>query len=123
AYHRAAGNCGAPGDCRVLADTHVVCHLYLVVQFHAVPDHGVLKRTAINRRVRTDLDVVADSYRSELRHFRPALAVTRLAETVSADDHARVQQATPTDRNAAALHDVRDKHAVLADDSAVFYRA
>src|SRR3990172_4417145 len=87
----AARESGAARDRAVRPDAAVVADLDLVVELHAVLDHGVLDRTAVDGRIGADLDVVADAHAADLRHLDPALAVTRDAEAVGADHRAGMQ--------------------------------
>src|SRR3569832_156647 len=84
----AAGDARAAGDGGVRPDDHIVGHLYLIIQFDAVLDHGIVERAAVDGGVGADLDVVADTHCAELRHFDPCAARIGETEAVAADHHA-----------------------------------
>src|SRR5574337_13616 len=98
---RAAGDRDAAGDRGVRADPDVVSDLVQVVDLHAVADHGVVERAAIDAGVGADLDVVADAHRAELFDLLPARAVAaaraREAEAVGAYHHPAVDDAARAD--------------------------
>ena len=50
---------------------HVVADLDLVVELHAVLDHRVVQRAAVDGGVGADLDVVADDHAADLRNLAP----------------------------------------------------
>ena len=68
---RTARDSRARGDDRVRSEPDVVTDLYLVVVFDAVLDDGIVDRTAIDRRVGADLDIVADLHGAQLRYLDP----------------------------------------------------
>src|SRR5690606_9283389 len=98
-------------------DADVVRDHHEIVELHAVLDHGVLDRAAVDRRVRADLDVVADHDRAELRHLDPPAMREILGETeaVAADHRPRLKEATAADADAIEHDDARDETRVRAD--------
>src|SRR5262245_58906384 len=130
---RAARDANAAGDGAVRADAHVVADLNLVVELDALLDHGVVERTAVDRGVGADLDVVADAHRADLRDLHPAAFVARDAEAVGADDgpgvnhhafaqgtsrinhHPRIQAAAVADHHVVADHAAGANRNVLAE--------
>src|SRR5258706_12030560 len=84
----------APGDPRLrydqtmLSDDHIVRYLDQVVDLGAFPDDGWPQRPAINRHVRSDLNVVANDDVANLRHFAMDAPVQHIAESVRADHRA-----------------------------------
>src|SRR5687767_13487299 len=112
---RAAGDTRLPRHDGVRTDMHVVGDVHLIVELHAVADHGVLDRAAIDRALRADLDIVADADRADLRDFHPRAAVRRKAEAVGADDDAGMQDAAVADHDVGIDGDVRDEPGVGAD--------
>src|ERR687895_1696924 len=68
----AAGDADAARDRAVRADAHVVADLDLVVELHALLDHRVVERAAVDGGVRADLDVIADAHAAHLRDLHPA---------------------------------------------------
>ena len=105
----------AARDHGVRADHAVVADLDLVVELHAVLDHGVVERAAVDGGVGADLDVVADAHRAHLRDLHPAARVGRHAEAVGADHHARVQDAAVADGAVVVDRDARVQARVVAD--------
>ncbi len=81
-------------------DVHVVSDVHLIVELHAVADHSVLDRAAIDRALRADLDIVTDADRADLRDFHPRAAVRREAEAIGTDDDAGMQDAAVADHDA-----------------------
>ena len=69
------------------ANAHVVPDLDLVIQFNPVFNHGIIQRTAVNRRVRANFDVVADDYPANLRNFSPAPFFPCNTETIRANHY------------------------------------
>src|SRR5215469_12818754 len=114
----AAGDAGAGGDGSVGTDAHVVPDHDEVVELHPLFDHGVVDGTAIDGGVGADLDIGADAYRADLRHFHPRATLGRKTETVAADHHARVQHAARADLHAPAKgHARHEAHVLLEDDA------
>src|SRR5258705_104904 len=112
---RAARNGGTPGHRRMGADAHVMADLDLVVQLDAVLDHRVVERAAVDRRVGSDLDIVAYKGTTRLRDLDPASRIARHAETVGADHHAGMNQCALADNAAGIDRDRGPQAAVLAD--------
>ena len=54
-----------------------------------------------HRGIRANLDIIANAYAAQLRHFDPALRRHRIAETIGANYDARMKKATNTDLNTA----------------------
>src|SRR3954464_14379511 len=115
----AAGDAGAAGDRGVRADAHVVPDLDLVVELDAVLDHRVVDRAAVDGRIGTDLDVVADAHRADLRNLDPAAGPPRDAEAVGADHRAGVDDAALSERAIGVDHDARIEAGLLAPDGAL----
>ena len=98
----AAGDGRATRDGGVLPDAYVVAHLYLVVQLDPVLDDGVLQGAAVDGGIGADLNVIADTHRTQLGDFHPAGLVTRDAEAIRTYDRTGVQQAALTQGHALA---------------------
>src|SRR5690606_38058379 len=122
---RAAGDARSSRHRRVRPDAHVVGDLHEVVDLHAVLDDGVVDRAPVDRRVRADLDVVADDHRAELRHLDPAAVreTLREAEAVRADHGAGVHDAPAPDPHPVEDADARGEPRVVADLDALAERA
>src|SRR5438105_7880524 len=73
----AAGHGYAGGERAVRADAHVVPDHDEVVELDALLDHRVVDGAAVDGGVGSDLDVVADAHRAELRHLEPGAALGR----------------------------------------------
>src|SRR5882724_388411 len=112
---RAARNGRTPGHRRMGADAHVMADLDLVVQLDAVLDHGVVERAAVDRRVGSDLHIVAYEGTARLRNLDPAPRIARHAETVRADHHAGMNQCALADKATRIDGHRRSQAAVLAD--------
>src|SRR5947208_2778425 len=99
----------------VRADAHVVPDLDLVVELHALFDHRVVDRAAIDRGVGDDLHLVADAHGSDLGNLDPAPGVLGDTEAVGADHHSGVQDAARADRTAGVDHHPRIQAGFIAD--------
>src|SRR4026208_1230673 len=113
ANRRAAGDTRATSDHGMRSDAHVVPDLHLVVDPDAFLDHGVADRPAVHVRVCADLDVVTDHDCAELWHLDVAPGVGTLAEAVSSDHAAGMEQAARTDAHVVAQHDFRHEPRVV----------
>src|SRR6056297_1656133 len=82
---RTAGNPHHRGQRRMIPDTYIVRYLDQVIDPDPVADHGVLDGAPVHAAVGADLDVVADSDRTHLRHLDPALRCACDAEAVGTD--------------------------------------
>jgi Ca2+-transporting ATPase len=86
-------------------------------EFRAGGNDGRVQGAAIDRRVRTDLDVVADLETADLRKLviRAGLFVADEPETVAAQHGAGVHDDARTESRLGIDSDARDQLAVLAD--------
>src|SRR5690606_25490982 len=101
------GRHGRSGQCAALANDGgtrhphtgghggVVTHLAvmadhdLVIQFHAIAQHGILQRTAVYRGIGSDLDIIANEYATQLGNLGPTALAARIrceAEAVGPKD-------------------------------------
>ncbi len=101
---RAAGDADAAGHRGMCADPHVVADLDLVVELHAILDHRVVERAAVDGRVGADLDIVADEYAASLGDLDPGLPILREAEAIGADHRARMHARARADPTSLASH-------------------
>ena len=90
---RAAGNRDRRCHRRMLTNMDVVPDHTQVINAHTVPNHRIVERTAVDRRIRTNFDVVANEYAAVLGHFDPAFGRHSIAETIGADHDAGMQNA------------------------------
>ena len=109
ADHRTAGKTALRGDCRMRANFDVMRNHYEVIYSHAVFEHRIVQRAAINRRIRTDFHVIADPYATQLRHLNPAFGCHCIAETVGANHGAWMYQTAFADYNVANNRDIGDE--------------
>ena len=111
----------APGDTRlgrhdrVLADDHVVGNLNEVIDLCAPADDGLTEGRSIDGRVCANLDIVFDDDDAGLRNFDPCLAASGIAESITADDHTRVQDHSITHPASFPHDNVRVKYTSGAD--------
>src|SRR5260221_1654892 len=111
----AAGDTHAAGHRGVRADARVVADLDLIVELHALLDDGVVERTAVDRGVGTDLDIVADAHRADLRDLDPAPVVVGDAEAVGVDHGPRMDDHRLAERAPRVDRDARIEAAIFAD--------
>ena len=76
----------------VLLDADVVSHMHQVVDFRAAPDHGILKRPAINCDRCSNFDVIFNDESTNLWELLIALclAIANVAKSIAAQHCARV---------------------------------
>src|SRR5215469_4053969 len=79
---RAAGNPDLRHHDATAADLHVVPDLHQIINHGARADDRIRPSAAIDRRVRADLDTVADNYAPQFRHLHRRIAIGRKAEAV-----------------------------------------
>src|SRR6478735_3192896 len=78
---RAAGNADLADDGAMPTDVNVVADLDLVIDLGAFADHGVVHGTAIDRRVRTNLDIVLDDDAADLHDLQHAALAWGVTKT------------------------------------------
>ena len=86
---RGTGNAGLRNDHAAASEAHVVRDLHQIVEARAGADDRVLQRSAIDRGVGADLDIVLDDHAAELRHAEHAGGRDRETEAVLSDARAR----------------------------------
>ena len=106
------------GERRMRADAAVVRDHDEVVDLDAFLDDGVVERTAVDGGVRADLDVVTDVHAADLRHLDPGAFLGRVAETVTADHRAGLDDATPAEHDVMPDEYPRHQPRIVADDGA-----
>src|SRR2546430_6220629 len=83
-----------------LADAHVVGDVNEIVDLGSVADHCVVDAAAVDGGVGSDLDVVADDAAPDVRDFLVRAIAKHVAESITSDPRARVQQHTFPNRGA-----------------------
>jgi len=71
----------------IFADLNVVAHMYEVVELCARTDDRVAQRAAIDRAVRSDLDIVSDCASSDLRNLHGSGGAGGVSEAFRAQAH------------------------------------
>src|SRR5258708_3510321 len=94
----AAGNTGLSGQDATPTENDIVPDLHQIIDHCAGPNHRIMSRTAIDRRVGADIDIVADHDPPKLRDLDWPLRVRRKAEAGLADAHPRVEHDARTDQ-------------------------
>ena len=81
----ASGDTSLRRDHRIHADHHVVRDLHKIINLHPLMNPGAAEARAINRRIRSDLDVIVNLDNPKLRDFL-LLAIDHFeTESVGAD--------------------------------------
>ncbi|EXI73672.1 MAG: hypothetical protein AW07_02358 [Candidatus Accumulibacter sp. SK-11] len=93
--------------------------LNLVVELDPIGDQRVVERTAVDRGIRSDLDIIADHHPPDLRDLDPPLAFLGKTEAVGADHRPRMNDRPPADHAAVVDDDVGMEERVVADRYAV----
>ena len=106
-------------DHRLTADAHPMPELHEVIDDHAVFHHGVLERAAIDRRVGSDFNIVANHHRRELLDFHPTLCAGRVAKTISTDRCVGVDRAALANFHRVTDHRTGLDHRISTDARAM----
>src|SRR2546423_2505410 len=69
-------------------DFHVVSDLNEIVDLRSVTDDSVVDASAIDRRIRADLDVISNNAAAHVRNLRMFIAARHVAKSVRAKDAA-----------------------------------
>jgi len=99
-------------------DTDVMSYLDLVIQLATLFDHGVVERTAVNRGIGADLDIVFNHDAAQLRNFMPSLLVKHEPEAIGTDNSPAMQDATITQPDRPRQRDPAMQVTMTADDGA-----
>ena len=89
----AAGDTDTGRHCAILTNVHVCAIWMRLLKLYTALDYRVLECAAINRRVCTNLHIITDNHPSQLRGFFPTRTISRIAETVTANHRAGVDNA------------------------------
>src|SRR5439155_24199182 len=109
-YHDKIAEFGAAGDPDLSgqdaapAEHDIVPDLYQIIDHRAGPDHLIVSRAAIDRRVGADINVVADNDPPELRDFNRPLSVGCKAEAGLANLYPGVEHDARADQAMAQRH-------------------
>src|SRR5690606_33097916 len=102
---------------RMFADLHVVPDHDLIVQLDAVGQYRVIQCATVHRGIGTDLNVVTNTYMTDLRNLGPGSLpfdrVRRETKTISAQHHTRMQNGTSTYMHLMVQSDTRMQQTVL----------
>lgn len=120
---RASRDSGAASHGGMLADSHIVGNLHQVIKLDAVFQHSVLQCAPVNAGVGADFNIIADPHRTELLDLDPSASMRRKAETVSANDRARMNDAALAHPAAISHRDTRRQAAVGANHRLLSYHA
>jgi len=105
------------GNNGMCADLYVVSDMNQVVDLHSFADLGRLERTAVDRRIATDFDVVADFHPTDLREFLVTSLAENVPKTIAADYDARVQLYAIAEPRASVESDTRMQPATFPNAS------
>jgi hypothetical protein len=101
----------------VLTDSYIVADLHQVVNFCAVADDRGAKCRPVNRRIRTDFDVIPYQDDTDLRNLHLKLSLLGKAKTVRTQYGAAVENAPGADRYPFADRNMWIQHGAGADSN------
>jgi hypothetical protein len=99
-------------------NVNIMRNLYLIIEPDTFFKHRVVQRTAINRRVGANLDIVADPDTTELGYIQPAPVLVGQTETVTADYRPGCYVNALANSDLVTNNHIRGQPAVSADDTA-----
>src|SRR6188474_1754204 len=105
--HHAATDPRLRRDHDALANVAVVTHVNHVVELRATTDARATQRSAVNARVRADLDVIFNHYGTNLRKLLITEIVTHVTKTISAQTNAGMQYHAMSDCDSIVQNNVR----------------
>jgi len=88
-----------------------------------VLDDRIIQRAAVNRGIRPDFDIIADTDTAQLRHFQPPPVFLGMPETITANHRTRMDHDPRADTNGVSdnnigiQHSTGAKYTVLADNT------
>src|SRR5215470_6185689 len=97
------------------ANLYVMADMNKIVELYARCDACVIQRTAVDRGVRADFDVVRNLHDARLRKLQVAPFTVRIAKSVRANHGARMNLHAIANASARVKSDARVKAAVAAD--------
>src|SRR5437667_3465513 len=102
----------------VRANLAVVANVHQVVEFHALGDARVIERTAVNRRVGANFDIIANLHNPNLRELPLPPFPESVAESVRANHGAGMNLHAVADANVVIQGHPRMNAAVFANPTA-----
>ena len=99
----------------MIANLYVVGNLDLVIELHAVTDHGIGQGPAINSGVHTDFHVVTDQYAADLGNLVPDTLGVGKAKAFAADHSTRLNDHTLTNTHIVVERHTRGQPAIGSD--------
>src|SRR5437763_12914749 len=116
-HHGAAGEPGLRRDDHIFSNLYVVANMHQVVDLRPASDARNIQRSAVNGCVSSDLDVVFNFQSADLRELLIAsgLLIAHIAESVTPQHRARVNNYSITNANARIDGYVRIQFAVSSD--------
>src|SRR5437762_10897905 len=116
-HHGAAGESGLCRDDHIFSNLYVVANMHQVVDLRPAPDARYIQRSAVNGCVCSDLDIVFNFQPANLRKLLIAsgLLIAHIAESVTPQHRARVNNYSITNANARIDGYVRIQFAVSSD--------
>ena len=99
----------------VFADLHVMCNLDKVIDFCPPPYPRCAESGAIDSDIRSQLDIVFNHHRTDLRNLVMSALMLEKAEAVTADDRAGMNDDAVANRDAFSDRHIRIDQAISAD--------
>jgi hypothetical protein len=118
-YGDAAANSSLRRNYHALTNVAVVADVNHVVELGPLSYSRAAKGASIHGRVRTQLHIIFDNDRADLRKFVVAHLIAHIAKTICADDDAGVKNHSIADSYAVLDEDIRVNYAVVTDRHAV----
>ena len=75
-----------------------MCNLHLIINLGSRANYGITHRSAINRRIGSNFDIVLDDHTPQLRRFKVAFRGRREAETILAQSRPRMNDDPVADK-------------------------
>ncbi|CQR22539.1 Uncharacterised protein [Yersinia enterocolitica] len=76
-----------------------MCNLTLVINDDAIANNRIIQCTTVNRCTGTDLNPIANMYRTELWYFYPVATIICIAKTICTNDRTGLNQTVLPDYN------------------------
>jgi hypothetical protein len=111
---RTASDAGLRRNDRVFADNDIVSDLHQIIDFSASSDNGLAKRCAINGRIGADFDIVLNHDNSGLRNLNTAFPMAGIAESITANHDAGMENHSIADATTIADNDIGVQYGILS---------